>query len=77
LTEVQQRIVEGCLEMVQSTSSLLDLLGYESRTGNFKKALSHLLKLGLVEQVLPNTPRSKKQQYRTTAKGKQVLDLQR
>jgi ATP-dependent DNA helicase RecG len=47
--------------MTKSTPDLLNILGYESRSGNFKKAMINLLDTRLLERTLPGTPRSKKQ----------------
>jgi len=54
---------------------LLDILGYKTRTGNFKKAMNRLLdELELLEKTLPQATRSKNQKYRLTTKGRQVLE---
>ncbi|HBA40445.1 MAG TPA: transcriptional regulator [Deltaproteobacteria bacterium] len=48
-------------------------MGYSTRTGNFKKALTRLLALGRLEMTIPRKPRSSKQRYRITALGRKVL----
>ncbi|MDZ7699236.1 MAG: putative DNA binding domain-containing protein [Deltaproteobacteria bacterium] len=73
MSEVEQRILHACLDAPQNTPELLTLLGYESRTGNFKKALSRLMDLACLEMTIPDKPRSKKQKYRLTEKGRKVL----
>jgi ATP-dependent DNA helicase RecG len=72
LTDIEQRILTACLDEPQGTSQLLELLGYSSRTGNFKKALSRLLEEGLLERTIPEAPRSKQQKYRLTKRGRMV-----
>lgn len=52
---------------------LLKAAGYASRTGNFKKALEKLLKIGLLEMTIPDKPRSSSQSYRLTEHGRAVL----
>jgi len=51
----------------------LRLMGYSTRTGNFKKALTRLLALGRLEMTIPGKPRSSKQRYKTTALGRKAL----
>ena len=69
LTEVERKILQACLECPKNTQDILQVLGYKTRTGNFKTALIHLLEAKFLERTLPETPRSKKQQYRLTPKG--------
>lgn len=75
LSAVELAILKACLTAAQSTPELLAVLGYSSRTGNFKKALSRLLDdLAALERTLPNAIRSKNQKYRLTARGKAMLE---
>jgi ATP-dependent DNA helicase RecG len=68
-------ILNACLSAPQSTAELLEALGYRSRTGNFKKALSRLVDdFAALERTLPDAVRSKNQKYRLTEKGKRLLD---
>ena len=48
--------------------------GYSRRTGDFRRRLERLLNGGLLEMTVPGKPRSPLQKYRTTARGKAVLD---
>ena len=64
LSETEQLILQACRSGPLSSSQLLDVLGYESRTGHFKKALSRLLELELLMRTAPDAPRSKKQKYK-------------
>ena len=48
--------------------------GYSRRTGDFRRRLERLLNNGLLEMTVPGKPRSPLQKYRTTARGKAVLD---
>lgn len=74
LSIVEHRLLTGCADEPQSTLGLLQTLGYKTRTGSFKAALSHLLALGFLEMIIPDKPRSKKQRYRITPAGLAVLE---
>jgi len=73
MSDIEQRILVACSHESKSTPDLLQFLGYETRTGNFKRALSRLLALGCLEMTIPDKPRSKKQRYRLTARGLAVV----
>ncbi|WP_156915759.1 AlbA family DNA-binding domain-containing protein [Desulfatirhabdium butyrativorans] len=73
MTEVEQVIMTACAHSPQSTPDLLRMLGYKSRTGNFKRALSRLLAMGLLEMTNPQKPRARNQRYRSTHSGEEVL----
>jgi hypothetical protein len=60
----------------KNTSELLKMLGYRSRTGNYKAALSNLLSTGYLEMTTPASPRSKNQKYRLTQTGKRLMEKQ-
>lgn len=64
LSETEMKILQVCQEDPHSSSQLLDALGYKSRTGNFKKALSNLLQKKLLVMTVPEAPRSRKQKYK-------------
>ena len=68
----ERRILEACQASPRSTPELLKSLGYTTRTGNFRQALSRLIDAQLLELRYPDHPRSKRQQYRLTAKGRAV-----
>jgi ATP-dependent DNA helicase RecG len=74
LSIVEHRLLKECTGEPQSTPNLLYTLGYKTRPGGFKVALSRLLALGLLEMTIPDKPRSKKQQYRTTTNGRAALE---
>ena len=56
-----------------AASNLLNLLGLNSKTGAFKRAIKELLEQGLIEYTLPDKPNSRLQKYRLTDKGLQSL----
>ena len=73
MTEVEKIIMTACAQSPQSTPDLLRMLGYKSRTGNFKRALSRLLDMGLLEMTNPQKPRTRNQRYRSTHLWEEVL----
>jgi ATP-dependent DNA helicase RecG len=73
ITEVEHVIMTASAQSPKSTPELLRMLGYKSRTGNFKRALSRLLDMGLLEMTNPQKPRARNQRYRSTHLGEEVL----
>lgn len=69
-TEVLARMFQQRSQEAKSTPELLKILGYKSRTRNFRSALSRLLDLGLIKMTLPKTSRSKFQKYIVNKKHK-------
>lgn len=69
LTETERQIINHCVE----SKSTPELLGYSSRTGNYKSALSNLLSGGYLEMTIPDSPRSKNQRYKSTLEGKRLV----
>ncbi len=74
LTSTEKGILRACSEESQDGRKLAGAVGYTSRTGNFKRALEKLLEAKLLEMTIPDKPRSSKQKYRLTAKGKKLLE---
>lgn len=72
LNETELKILRYCRK-AKSTPELLDMLGYKSRTGNYKSALSNLLESTFLEMTLPESPRSKAQKYIISEKGIKIL----
>jgi ATP-dependent DNA helicase RecG len=62
-----------CAGQMATGKELLEVAGYSSRTGNFKRGLEKLLYLGLLEMTIPDKPRSSKQRYRLSEAGKRVI----
>jgi ATP-dependent DNA helicase RecG len=72
LNETETIILKSCISAT-SSEELLKVLGYKTRTGNFKSALSNLLRLHLIEMTIPENPRSKSQKYVLTKEGFDLL----
>lgn len=71
----QVDILRKCLQ----ESALVDLMAVTGRTDRTKfrhQVLNTLIEVGLLEMTLPDKPRSSKQKYRLTAKGRAVLESQ-
>lgn len=61
MSDTEWKILERCSENLKSTAELLIFLRYQSCMGNFKRAVSHLLEMGLMEMTVSTGPGSKKQ----------------
>lgn len=72
LTETEIKIIQACKEEM-STTQLLEILGYTSRTGNFKNALARLIEVELIQMTIPEKPRSKSQKYIISEKWIELL----
>jgi ATP-dependent DNA helicase RecG len=55
-------------------SVLAEHLGHRTVSGELKKQIKRLLDFDLIEMTIPDKPRSSKQRYRLTDKGRQVLE---
>jgi ATP-dependent DNA helicase RecG len=74
MTEIELKLLAACAQNPKSSPDLQQTLGYKSRTGNFKKALSRLLSQALIEMTNPQKPRDKNQHYRITRRGREILN---
>ena len=73
---VSREIVEKLLRMAASPTdaqSLMKVAGQTNRTRFRTVLLKPLIAAGLLESTIPDKPRSSKQKYRLTDKGRQVL----
>ncbi len=55
-------------------AELMDATGRSNRTKFRNAVLRPLLEAGLLEMTAPDSPNSPKQKYRTTRKGRELLD---
>ena len=75
VTDTEWKILQACANGPQSAQELLAILGYRSRTGNFKISMTRLLEeWNALEQTLPHAQKSKNQRYRLTEKGRALLE---
>jgi ATP-dependent DNA helicase RecG len=73
LSRSQVEILRKCLES-KAITDLMAIAGRADRTKFRDQVLNPLLEEGLVEMTIPDKPRSSKQRYRLTDKGRQVLE---
>ena len=73
LNPTERCILNACGKGPRKASELIGVLGYKSRTGNFKRSLNRLLDLRVLKRTLRNTPRSRNQKYRLTELGEKML----
>jgi hypothetical protein len=77
LNNTEQQILKACLIGPRSSNDLLQALGYKSRTGNYKKAMNHLLDvLELIEKTLPDATQSKHPRYIIMDRGRNIMEKQ-
>ena len=57
----------------RSAMELIEILGLDTKTGAFKRAIKELLDRELIAYTLPEKPGSRLQKYRLTAKGSSHL----
>jgi ATP-dependent DNA helicase RecG len=75
LNETELKILTTC-KSKKSTPEILEVLGYSSRTRNYRTALGNLIDNGLILMSQPDKPRSKSQQYLISEKGMKILSKQ-
>ena len=74
LLKWQKDILTSCSYDEKTGRELMEIAGYGSRTGNFKKGLQRLLDYKLLELTISDKPNSRLQKYRLTAKGRAIVE---
>lgn len=64
LTPTEERIISFLKSGEYQTKEILNYLGYEKKTGNYRKAIGKLLELKIIEMTKPDIPNTKNQEYR-------------
>jgi len=72
--ELARKVLVYC-EVPRRSSEILKSAGLKMRTGTFIRTMKFLLGSGLLRYLLPDKPRSGKQRYVITEKGKDVLEV--
>ena len=70
----QIRSLICCLDRERTRSEILQSLGLKDRTNLAKEYVQPALAAGLIEMTIPDRPRSSKQKYRLTDKGRELQD---
>lgn len=73
VSESEIKILEMCMNPASSKDILLKLS--MKRSGSFKNSLTKLLKMGLLNQTIPDSPSSPKQKYVITELAKNIVNL--
>ena len=66
------KLIVFCTE-ARSFGEMLAFMGLTDRTKFRRKYIHPLLEAGILEQTIPNKPKSQNQKYRLTAKGLCIL----
>lgn len=70
LSALQQAVVKMLEGKSLSRKEIFTALGHGGDSRSFKRIIEPLMKEGLIERTLPDTPNSRLQKYRLTGKGK-------
>ena len=71
---LQVRNLIRCLDGERTRSEILQSLGLKDRTNLAKEYVQPALAEGLIEMTIPDKPRSSKQKYRLTEKGRELQE---
>ena len=73
-SSLQVRNLICCLDGEQTRAEILQSLGLRDRTNLAKEYVQPALAEGLIEMTIPDRPRSSKQKYRLTDKGRELQE---
>ncbi len=73
-SRAQSSILSALVNEPLSASELTAILGLETKTGAFKRAIQELLQKQLIEYTLPDNPKSRLQKYRLSDKGRALSE---
>ena len=73
LTAVEIDLINACKAIPRSAQELLNVAGYKTRTGNFKRSMEKLLNEDLLAMTIQDKPNSRNQRYNATDKGRELL----
>ena len=73
LTPIEIKLLQACTATPRNSQDLLEVAGYSSRAGNFKRSIEKLLQNGFLEMTIPDKPTSRHQKYRLTTEGLALL----
>lgn len=75
LSSAEVKILQQCENNALNVREIAEHLGTKATTGGFRRALSKLLKLGLIAYTIPAKPNSRLQKYRITPSGYEYITL--
>lgn len=75
LTPTEQKILSALREGEKSGKNLVEVAGYKSRTGNFKRSLEKLLANDLIRMTNPENPKASNQKYVISEHGSRLLKV--
>lgn len=74
VTDLEFSILKACADEPKGTAEILKILGYQSRTGSYKKAINNLTEnIKALKYTIPETPRSKHQKHYCTERGQAII----
>lgn len=73
LFETEKSILQYSLSHIWSVKELMEFLRHKSLSGGLKKSIKKLRENGFIEYTINGKPRSSKQRYRITQKGKKKI----
>lgn len=71
-----RQVLEALVSAALSRAELQESVGFQDREHFVNEYLNPLLDSGFVERTMPGKPRSPKQQYRLTQKGREALNAE-
>ena len=75
MTTIERKILSDLGKSEKSGKQLLELAGYKSRTGNFKRSLEKLLTNELIRMTNPENPKASNQKYVISEHGFRLLKV--
>jgi ATP-dependent DNA helicase RecG len=68
-----EQLLEYCINE-QPITALMNIFNWNDRTKFKKKFINPMLEMELLSMTIPDKPKSSKQKYIITAKGKELLE---
>ena len=61
LNPTEENILDALQQGAQNSKQLLEILGYKTKTGNFKRAIAHLLEIEYIQMTKLDKPKARDQ----------------